>query len=98
MSKKATTISLPRGQWNKKVWDSFLAEKEALVDAIYKESERQGLSDKEFAKRAKLHPNTIYRLNHYLTADPHFTTIWKLAKAVGMQLQVKLLVAKRKLA
>ena len=95
---KSTTLTLPRGQWDKKGWNQYLAEKEELVDQIFKEAERQGLSDEEFAKRAGLCPTTIYRLNNYLTANPCLTTIWKLVKAVGMQLQVKAPASKRKSA
>ena len=94
----ATKQQTPNKNWSRQEWDTYIKEKEVLVDRIFKEADRQGLSDEEFAERAKLHRNTIYRLNHYMTSNPCFSTIWKLAKAVGMTLLVAKLAAKRKSA
>lgn len=46
----------------------------------------QGQTEKQVAKKAKVHPNTIWRLRHNLTRYPSMKTVVKVFKAYGWEI------------
>lgn len=91
---RLSTKSLPRGDWDRKRWDDFLADKEEMLDEIFKEASRQKLESRALAEKARLSYSTIRNLERYReivgrhTGNVMMSTVWKLAKAVGLKLEV----------
>lgn len=73
------------GVWSNNLWNDYLKAKERLVDSIFKRAEELGWSDAELARKAKVSYTTVFNLNSYRTRMPYHTTIWKLARAVGLE-------------
>lgn len=61
-----------------------------ILDDVYREWTGNGtFSDYQaLADRAGLHYSTVYRVMTRETKCPLFRTVWKLARAVGMELQL----------
>lgn len=78
-----------RSNWSGKLWNEYLAAREKLVDAIFNEAESKGLSNNQLAAEAKLAYQTVANLDNYTTIEPRETTIWKLARAVGFEIEIK---------
>lgn len=87
-----------RGNWSNAYWYRYSQEKSDLVDEIFAEANRLHIDLDALAQRARLHYNTVWRLQQDLTRDPQYATIWKLARAVGMELKLRRQVAARKSA
>ena len=68
-----------------------------FTEEIYEEADRQGWTWKDFAKRADIHLSTLSRIGHYHTRLPRLHTIFKLARSVGMVLQLVRLTARMKM-
>jgi len=87
-----------RGHWSRQLWNEYLDAREKLIDGIFAEAEEMGLSDNKLAAEANLCYQTVRNLESYTTVEPRETTIWKLARAVGFQIEYKKIVrAKPKL-
>lgn len=65
--------------------DPYTASLHELVDQIYARWEG---SMREFALTAGLGYQTVMRLNNYTTRFPRLMTVWKLARAVGMEVRL----------
>lgn len=78
-----------RGRWNYKLWSEYMQCRERLIDAIFNEADAKGLSNNKLAEEAKLAYQTVVNLDSYITVEPRETTIWKLARAVGFQIEYK---------
>lgn len=61
-----------------------------LVDSIYREAGRLGMSFPSLAKAAGLSHSTVYRLAEFETMYPRLQTVDLLARAVGFSLSVGL--------
>lgn len=94
MASTAYTYQTPHKKTKKTVSSKkrkaeFDQEIEAIVDAIYEVAdEKYNWGWWQLASEAGLCYSTVYRLGCRTTKDPHFKTIWKLAKAVGMNLEL----------
>lgn len=88
----------PVGVWPKKEWRSYLDEREELLDAIFYEATKQGITDAELAEKSGLAYTTVYDIHEGYTGQPRLSTIWKLAKAIGMTLTLQRLQAVRRTA
>lgn len=71
---------------SKKEWARKLNE---YVNRIYNEANRQDLSWSELAQKAGLADSTVYNLGNVVTQEPRFSTIVKLARAVGWELTLR---------
>jgi hypothetical protein len=80
MAKKTQPKPLPRG---------YLTSLNDLVDTIYAEATKQDMTWHELAEQANLAPWTVYRLGNRITKKPRFDTVWKLARAVKMVVQLQ---------
>lgn len=69
-----------------------------IIDDCYSRSGKLGMTWRDLADAAGLHPRTIYRLGNRITKLPRFETVWKIAKAVGMELALVQRKARRKAA
>lgn len=61
---------------------------DAMIETIFKESDRLDLSLADMARRSGLHYNTVCNLNSYATRLPRLRTVLKLAWAVGLDVQL----------
>lgn len=88
-----------QGEWNSKLWSDYLAAREEILESIFYVTKQEDISDAELAKIAKLSANTVSRLAHYQTKEPRFSTVFKLCKAVGLNIgasQLKLFTGEKR--
>jgi hypothetical protein len=78
-----------RGKWSNQLWHAYLDAREKLIDGIFHESDSLDMSLTDLAAEAGLSYQTVVRLNNYTTVEPRETTIWKLARAVGFEIEMK---------
>jgi hypothetical protein len=57
-----------------------------IINEIFKEAGRQGLTWQELANRASVSTNTVRKIRDFETVYPHYYTVWRLGKAVGMEM------------
>lgn len=58
-----------------------------LLDEVFSTPTAESLSDVELAELAGLHHTTVYRRRHRLIDYPALKTVWKLGRAVGLQIR-----------
>ena len=87
---------IPHGKWTRKYYEDFAADRDEILEEIFKEADKKNISNEQLAVKANLSPSTVYNIASYKTMLPQYSTIWKLAKAVGMKLQLVLEAAKGK--
>lgn len=85
-SKKIEKIS-PRG---------FNRDLNKILDVLFIEIDDAGMSDNQAAKKAKLAASTVSHLRYRRTKFPHFLTVWKLAKAMGYEIDVQIIRGKQR--
>lgn len=78
-----------RGQWSTKLWHDYLDAREKLLDAIFQEAEANKISNNKLADMSKLCYQTVSNLDNRITMEPRESTIWKLARAVGFEIEIK---------
>jgi len=67
----------------------YVRELNRLVDAIYQDATDRGWSWIDLAGEAGVAVTTVYHLGERQTRFPEFRTVFRLAAAVGMQLQLQ---------
>jgi transcriptional regulator with XRE-family HTH domain len=73
-------------------YDSFL---DQIVDELFELATAADMTWSDFAKRSGLAPATVYRLGNRTTRAPQLRTIWKLARAVGREVEIRGRVRRR---
>jgi ornithine carbamoyltransferase len=71
----------------RKISRAYLAHRTELIDDLFTEATKT-MTWEELADKARLCRATVYRLGTYQTQVPQEMTIWKLARAVGMEVRV----------
>jgi transcriptional regulator with XRE-family HTH domain len=60
-----------------------------FTDQVFQAMEQRKWTQTDFALRAGLAVSTVSNLNHCVTKLPRFMTVFKLARAVGMELSLR---------
>jgi DNA-binding XRE family transcriptional regulator len=70
---------------NRSYRTAYERELDVLLDQIFEEWDK---SWEDLADKADLAMSTIYNIGNRVTRIPQFKTVWKLARAIGFQLQL----------
>lgn len=62
-----------------------------ILDDVYAKADEAGLNNRELAERSGLHVNTIQRIDNRRVKYPRLQTVYLLARAVGMTIDVSLI-------
>jgi hypothetical protein len=77
----------------------YFAVLHALVDSVFELAcDKFDWSWEQFAEQAQLSPSTVYKLGNRVTQYPRYFTVFKLARAVGMDLKLAELPRRRSTA
>ena len=69
-----------------------------ILDRIFVRMDERGLTRADLSRKSGVGYGTIHNLWHWRTLYPRFATVHALAKAVGFDLELKVVVAKRRSA
>ena len=75
---------------------SYERELNRFIDDAFNEAAFKDWSWVRLADEAGLAYTTVYKLGHYVTKRPQFLTVWKIAKAIGYEIQFRKRVKKTK--
>jgi AraC-like DNA-binding protein len=65
---------------------TYIGELNRAIDRIFEEGEKQGLTLGQMATAARISDTTIHKIHSYETRLPRHSTIFGLARSVGMQI------------
>jgi hypothetical protein len=71
---------------------------DAFVDEVFEKAFEKDWTWGQFALHAGVCPSTINRLGRRITESPALLTIWKISKAVDMELKLVQVITKRRKA